>query len=392
VTAPDVAGVLALPKGAGAIVFDMDGVLLDTLAADHGFCVAAAEAVLGRGDWVSADAVRRYFALEPDSFWRKLVEDSPTTVGEAQLDAIIARYLTLRDQGSFAPLPGVEALLEACAAAGLRRAVASSNPAESVRNMLNRAGLLRWFEVVSALGAPGVRPKPAPDLYLQAARELGVQPKDCIFIEDSATGLEAGRAAGMGWAVGVATGSASFAELRAARLADIVYDRFEAASVTFLHGEPTRKRLDTPNDFVSHMIEHIAWRIGAGIDLRWRNSDWRALGCAVGARVAEAGFGRESAATLGMIDDGAAEVLIDVAEPAGVDFDTHASLPRSSVLAMRVEQVAAGAELIELMEGLADGLDAKITVRMCTFEDPHHSWEGVYRAIGICLARLRSPS
>ena len=47
-------------------------------------------------------------------------------------------------------------------------------------------------------------------------------------------------------------------------------------------GNVTSKRIKTSNDFVSHMIEHIAWRLGCSIDLEWESEDWESLGRALG--------------------------------------------------------------------------------------------------------------
>ena len=386
---PPLAGILPIPEGVRALIWDMDGVLLDTLGADYAFAVEAAEAVTGEASWISREAVRAHFALESVSFWAKLAEAAPAPIAPHALARMVAHYEALRAAGRFPVLPGVLELIAAARARGLRLAVASSNPNDTLRAMLERAELWPLFDAVSGLGGAGVRPKPAPDLYLQAAEMLGLAPAQCLFIEDSPTGLQAGKAAGMGFAVGVATSAWSFATLHNLGLADLVYERFEAPRLTLAPGRPAEKRLGTPNDFVSHMVEHIGWRLGAGVDLLWPSSDWRGLGRLIGARVRELGLAGESAATLGMIDDGAAEVMIDRADAPGLTFETHPSLPRDKVLAMRVEQLSAGGDLLSMLEGLAEGLPARLVVRLCTFEDPHHSWEGVFRAVGICLARLR---
>lgn len=386
----DLAGTLKIPAAIKAIVWDMDGVLVDTLSADHELCVAAAKQVLGSGDWISLDAVRRNFPLDPPSFWTELVRAAPRQVSHKELVHLVEVYDDLRAETKFALLPGVTELLAACEAVGIKCAVASSNPTEVVEDILDRAGIKSRFTVVSGLGADGVKPKPAGDLYLRAAEALRLAPSQCAFVEDSVTGLTSGKAAGMGYAIAVATGPASFDLLSTSKLPDVTYQRFEPRRCTLVDGKPIQKTLDTPNDFASHMAEHIAWRLGVGIDLAWRNDDWYGLGHFIGANVKRLPFRKGSASALGMIDDGASEVLIALDEPPGLDFSVHADLSRERIERMRVEQIKAGSDLLQMLRGFADGLGAHITARMCTFEDPHHSWEGLFRAVGICLARLRA--
>jgi HAD superfamily hydrolase (TIGR01509 family) len=79
---------------------------------------------------------------------------------------------------------------------GIPVAVASSSPRERLQRTLRRAGLLDAFDVVVA-GDEVENGKPAPDMFLLAARRLGVAPEDCVVIEDSPPGVQAGMAAGM---------------------------------------------------------------------------------------------------------------------------------------------------------------------------------------------------
>ena len=95
---------------------------------------------------------------------------------------------------SLAPVLGVPELL---AALGQPYCVASNGPREKMRFTLGHTGLLPRFEG-RLFSAQDVRlPKPAPDLFLHAARSLGAQARHCVVVEDSATGVTAARAAGM---------------------------------------------------------------------------------------------------------------------------------------------------------------------------------------------------
>ena len=383
-------GILALAPGIEAVLFDMDGVILDTLGADYDLCVRAAVEVTGDGAWVRRDVVRAYFALEPDGFWRELEKNAKTPIDDPTHERLVAVYDGFRSSAEFQVLPGIQSLMADARAAGLKIAIASSNDEEVVKALAARAGVAEAVDAIAGIAGDNMRGKPAPDIYQRAAQMVNVPPSHCAYIEDSATGLRSGRAAGCKQAIAVATGALSVDALEQLDLADIVFDRFEPPSLGFHDGDPARKTIDTPNDFVSHMIEHIAWRMGTGIDIRWRNNDWVALGRFLGEGLLHFEFTNDAASTLGMIDDGAAEVLIDrKAGDHGAVFSTHHSLPAEQVLAMRVEQVRAGQQLVDFADGFAKGFGARIEIRLCTFEDPHHSWEGVFRAIGIALARLR---
>ena len=91
--------------------------------------------------------------------------------------------------------PGLDELLAYLAQAGLPLAVASSSPQAIVRTNLERAGVRPYFaEVVH--GREVAHSKPAPDIFLEAARRLGTKPADTLVLEDSPAGVRAGAAGG----------------------------------------------------------------------------------------------------------------------------------------------------------------------------------------------------
>ncbi len=94
------------------------------------------------------------------------------------------------------PMPGVVALLDALAAEGIPCAVASNSDRAWVERVLAITGLRPRFAAL-ATADEVARPKPAPDVYLLAARKLGVPPAACAAFEDSPRGLAAAHAAGM---------------------------------------------------------------------------------------------------------------------------------------------------------------------------------------------------
>ncbi len=123
---------------------------------------------------------------------------------------------------------------------GLRLAVISSS--KNCRNILEAAGLLELFEVrvdgviSQERGIPG---KPAPDIFLEAARDLGVAPQEAIVVEDALAGVKAGKKGGFGWVIGIAENGEKLRALGAdevvsdlgqLRLEDFVYPTYEDLS------------------------------------------------------------------------------------------------------------------------------------------------------------------
>ncbi|WP_438448404.1 beta-phosphoglucomutase [Gorillibacterium sp. sgz5001074] len=115
-------------------------------------------------------------------------------------------------------LPGVQELLETLRQRGIRTAIGSSS--KNTPHILKRIGLADAFEAV-ADGNGITRSKPDPEVFLLAARKLGLAPADCVVVEDAEAGLEAARSAGMK-AVGVGSASESLlADVRAKDLSQL---------------------------------------------------------------------------------------------------------------------------------------------------------------------------
>jgi HAD superfamily hydrolase (TIGR01509 family) len=176
-----------------AVVFDMDGLLLDTevlwqraeaeLFRRHGadYTIADALAVMG----TSFDVTARYFA-------RRLGE--PAERGAALVDEL--RVLMLAElRREVAARPGAVELVER-----LRDRVPLALASNSSRNLVDAAlltaGLTDAFDAI--VTADDVQhPKPAPDLYLLACERLGVKPGEALALEDTAPGIAAAKAAGL---------------------------------------------------------------------------------------------------------------------------------------------------------------------------------------------------
>jgi HAD superfamily hydrolase (TIGR01509 family) len=172
----------------------MDGTLLDTeRVAQEAFFSACAEfGITPRLDLL----LRCVGAAEPIA--RRIIEAGygPELDGEAFF-AAWSRHFTELGRDTPAPLKeGALMLLDTVAQLGLPMAVATSSHTAHAQEKLRRAGLLQRFRTV--IGADQVqKPKPDPEVYLRAAAYLGVDPRDCLALEDSEYGVRAAHAAGM---------------------------------------------------------------------------------------------------------------------------------------------------------------------------------------------------
>jgi len=138
------------------------------------------------------------------------------------------------------------------AARGLRLGLASSSGPEVIEATLTTLGIRALFEAVVS-GVEVARGKPAPDVFLETAKRLGVAPGRCVVVEDSERGVRAARAAGMR-CVAVPCGETRHHDFRDATLASAFVARWCAGSMVVTDGGVFRIRDDEP-----------APRIGAGL-------------------------------------------------------------------------------------------------------------------------------
>ena len=120
-------------------------------------------------------------------------------------------------------LPGAKELLEEIHAAGLKNALGSAS--KNASEVLDRLGIRSLFDAISD-GYSVERQKPAPDLFLHAAQQLGLSPAECVVVEDAAAGVEAARAGsfrsiGLGPVGRVGNADAVFPDLSGVRLQDL---------------------------------------------------------------------------------------------------------------------------------------------------------------------------
>jgi HAD superfamily hydrolase (TIGR01509 family) len=178
-----------------AIVFDFDGLVLDTeLPIFTAWCAVfeAHDAIPPTiEEW--AEGIGTTEGLDVEACLRARVTDRPIDFDAVNERRRVHRDALLELEGA---LPGVEAWLDEAHAAGYGIAIASSSPAEWVHEHLDRIGLRERFSTIVTAGG-ALRSKPAPDTYVEACARLGVVPAAALALEDSPNGIAAAKAAGL---------------------------------------------------------------------------------------------------------------------------------------------------------------------------------------------------
>ncbi len=173
------------------VIFDCDGVLVDS----EPISISVLTDIISRaGGVIDEDGAYRHFlGKSMATISEVLAAEFGFAMTEEHLKRIRAE-LGRRLTDELKPIPGIRGVV-----AGLKTAhcVASSSQPERIRLSLGLTGLLPFFEPHIYSATMVDRGKPAPDLFLHAARDMGAEPRDCLVIEDSPAGIRAAKSAGM---------------------------------------------------------------------------------------------------------------------------------------------------------------------------------------------------
>ncbi|HSD84738.1 MAG TPA: HAD family phosphatase [Anaerolineae bacterium] len=176
-----------------AILFDLDGLMFDS----EPHSLASWEAILKeRGVQLDQLTIDSILGLRIDATARTLIDkyhlpDTVPSLADAKTEYQIAHLA-----GHVKPMPGLIELLEEIDRCGLKKAIASSGIRRYVEAVLRVNGLLDRFGVIIT-GDQVAHGKPAPDVFLAAARALNVEPQHCLVLEDAPAGVQAAKAGGM---------------------------------------------------------------------------------------------------------------------------------------------------------------------------------------------------
>ena len=180
-------------RAPAAVVFDFDGLILDT---EWPIYHSANAAFVDHGVELSFELWQSFIGRLDHPHWTEILAD---TLGRpVDRDQLMARYLPPREEliASLPIQPGIAELIDSLVDHGVPLAVASSSSLEWVTGHLRRLELIDRFDAIHG-GDHVEHRKPAPDLYLLACSSLEVEPSSAVAVEDSRTGCDAAIAAGM---------------------------------------------------------------------------------------------------------------------------------------------------------------------------------------------------
>ncbi|MFT7464292.1 MAG: HAD superfamily hydrolase (TIGR01509 family) [Pseudohongiellaceae bacterium] len=177
-----------------AVIFDMDGVLVDSEPLHF---TTTNEVLARRGVSLEQGAYNECIGMDEPAFFALLIErfgldEPPDLLARERLTSALVRLAT----SPLPPMEGVLELLISLQADGKALALASSATRAQVDLILDQLGITRLFSAIVTKDDVE-HGKPAPDLFLEAARQLGLEPAGCLVIEDAVLGVEAARAAEM---------------------------------------------------------------------------------------------------------------------------------------------------------------------------------------------------
>lgn len=207
------------------VIFDFNGVLFFDSDLQEKSWQAVARKLRGRE--MSAEEFARHMHGRPNGYVLSYLagrEMSGRELAEwIEVKESLFRELCLKTPNRLVLSPGAQELLDSLAHDAIPRTIATSSPFVNVKFFIRHLHLDRWFELGELVYDDGVRPgKPAPDMYLEAAGNIGVDPGRCVVVEDAVSGVESARAAAIGYIVGIAASAGHAARLTSAGAAAVI--------------------------------------------------------------------------------------------------------------------------------------------------------------------------
>ncbi|MBQ6296118.1 MAG: HAD family phosphatase [Selenomonadaceae bacterium] len=173
-------------------IFDMDGTLFDT---EKLYCQAWLDVAEEFGEKRNPDVATAVSGTNLDSYTEQVIKNFYPDIDVKKYIARVLEVAREVPEKNLELMTGVEEILNFFKTAGVKMAVASSAPVEVIEKNLTRSNLRGYFEILVG-GDLVANGKPAPDIFLLAAKELNLAPNDCYIFEDSFNGIRSAAASG----------------------------------------------------------------------------------------------------------------------------------------------------------------------------------------------------
>lgn len=230
-----------------AVIFDMDGVIIDSEPLHARAAVMAADKF---GIRLSIEECYQFIGSTTRFMFETLIDNYNLTVSvDELLQGNDEAKIKLRKEEGYQAIPGVKDLIIELYKQGVKLAIASSSNLNDIKAVVKALGIAKYFDKLIS-GTTVKHPKPSPDIFIKALKELGMNPKECIVIEDSMNGSIAAYEAGIP-CIGYINPNSGMQDLSKA---SVLVEHFDSLSYQYLtdelkraNGEPitiaTTKRL-----------------------------------------------------------------------------------------------------------------------------------------------------
>ena len=177
-----------------ALVFDMDGVIIDSEPIHIDLTVQVMRDV---GKEPSPSEIYEFIGVINEEMWpilisRHNIAESAEELIERQMAYVKKRFF----EDKLEPIDGIPELMQSAKERGMKIALATSSPRYFAEHILENVGLARYFDALITADEIS-RGKPDPEIYAKAAQALGFKPHECVAIEDAYKGIQAAKGAGM---------------------------------------------------------------------------------------------------------------------------------------------------------------------------------------------------
>ncbi|MNO50177.1 2-deoxyglucose-6-phosphate phosphatase [compost metagenome] len=178
-----------------AFIFDMDGVIIDSEPLHYEVDI---ETMNYFGHVIVGEQLDKYVGMTNPEMWKLIREEFQVIQSvEEIIEYQLARKISSLRSLAIEPIEGIRELILNIKSRNWLVGIASSSPRVFIEEVVSKFGIAEYFDcIVSGEEVP--HGKPAPDVYLEAALQLGVEPQECLVLEDSRNGIVAAKAAGMG--------------------------------------------------------------------------------------------------------------------------------------------------------------------------------------------------